>query len=185
MNKFRKLGQIEYNAQIPGTFDRSRNALFPMENTYKSLGFAPWWFFGGFREVALGAMLYHQVISPFDLLESSRDFISPRAADLTFEQRRLRRQQDDVRAALDSSRRQGSRFAGLSLANAKIFRRLGEIRRAKRAEVNRVVGSKASWQEIDREFRSTIRALHRQLQVPDEVSRHRRSSNRTAHSPGG
>ena len=65
--------------QIPGTFGRSRDVLFPMENTYRSLGFAPWWFFGGFREVALGAMFYHQVISPFSMLESSRNFMSPGA----------------------------------------------------------------------------------------------------------
>jgi len=51
--------------QIPGTFGRSRSVLFPMENTYRNIGFAPWWFFGGFREVALGAMVYHEVLSPF------------------------------------------------------------------------------------------------------------------------
>jgi hypothetical protein len=65
--------RIRRYAQIPGTFDRSQDVLFPMENTYRSLGFAPWWFFGGFREVALGAMVYHEVISPFDMLESSKD----------------------------------------------------------------------------------------------------------------
>lgn len=72
--------RVRRYAQIPGTFGRSRAVLFPMENTNRSVGFAPWWFFGGFREVALGAMLYHEVISPFDILESARDFISPEAA---------------------------------------------------------------------------------------------------------
>src|SRR4030095_9221330 len=42
--------------QIPGTFGRSRDVLFPMENTYRSLGFAPWRVFGGCREVAHGEM---------------------------------------------------------------------------------------------------------------------------------
>jgi hypothetical protein len=77
--------RVRRYAQIPGTFSRSRDVLFPMENTYKSFGFAPSWFFGGFREVALGAMFYHQVLSPFGMLESSRNFISPRAAQLTLE----------------------------------------------------------------------------------------------------
>jgi hypothetical protein len=43
--------------QIPGTFSASRDVLFPMENTYRNVAFAPYWFWGGFREVALGAML--------------------------------------------------------------------------------------------------------------------------------
>src|SRR4029453_310145 len=101
--------RVRRYAQIPGTYDRSRDVLFPMENTYRSLGFAPWWFFGGFREVALGAMLYHEVISPCGMLESSRDFISSKAAQLTLEQHRLRRQQDEVRLALASVYNRGSR----------------------------------------------------------------------------
>ena len=60
----------------------------------------PWWFFGGFRIVALGAMFYHEVISPFSVQDSSRDFMSPLAAQLTLEQSQLRQQQDDIRAAL-------------------------------------------------------------------------------------
>jgi hypothetical protein len=75
--------------QIPGTFGRSRDVLFPMENTYKSIAFAPWWFFGGFREVALVSIFYHEVVSPFGMLQSSRDFMSPTVAQLTLEQRRL------------------------------------------------------------------------------------------------
>ena len=69
--------------QIPGTFSRSRGVLFPMENTYRNIAFAPYGYFGGFREVALGAMLYHEVISRFDVLEASRAFISRRVAGLT------------------------------------------------------------------------------------------------------
>jgi hypothetical protein len=126
--------RIRRYAQIPGTFGRSRDVLFPMENTYRSLGFAPWWFFGGFREVALGAMLYHEVISPFGMLESSRDFISPKAAQLTLEQRRLRGRQDEVRLALASAHNRGSRSWKLSELNRAVFRRLGEIRSEKREE---------------------------------------------------
>lgn len=106
--------RVRRYAQIPGTFSRSRDVLLPMENTYKSLGFAPWWFFGGFREVALGAMLYHEVLSPFGMLESSRNFMSPGAARLTLEQRRLRQRQDDIRIALASPHNEGSRRTKLS-----------------------------------------------------------------------
>lgn len=150
--------RVRRYAQIPGTFGRSRDVLFPMENTYRSLGLAPWWFFGGFREVALGAMLYHEVISPFGMLESSRDFLSPKAAQLTHEQRRLSRRQDEVRLALASARNRGSRWWKLSELNTEVFRRLGEIRNEKRAEVSRVAGSKAQWQELDMEFRTMVRA---------------------------
>ncbi len=156
-------------AQIPGTFGRSRDVLFPMENTYRSLGFAPWWFFGGFREVALGAMLYHEVISPFGILESSRDFISPKAAQLTLEQHRLRRRQDEVRLALASADNRGLRWWKLSELNTEVFRRLGEIRNEKRAEVNRVAGSQAQWHELDMEFRTMVRALSERRFIPEAL----------------
>ena len=158
--------RIRRYAQIPGTFGRSRDVLFPMENTYRSLGFAPWWFFGGFREVALGAMLYHEVISPFGMLESSRDFISPKAAQLTFEHRRLTGRQDEIRLALASAYNRGSGSWKLSAQNAAVIRRLGEIRSEKRAEVNRVAGSKAEWRELDIEFRTMVRALSERRFIP-------------------
>ena len=154
-------------AQVPGTFGRSRDVLFPMENTYRSLGFAPWWFFGGFREVALGAMFYHEVISPFAMLASSRDFISPKAAQLTLEQRRLRDRQDEVRLALASADQ--ANWSSLSELNTRIFERLREIRNEKQAEVRRVEGSKAQWQEFDREFQSMIRTLNGRRFIPEKL----------------
>lgn len=172
--------RVRRYAQIPGTFGRSREVLFPMENTYRSLGFAPWWFFGGFREVALGAMVYHELISPFGMLESSRDFITPRAAALTIEQRRLRRSQDEIRLALASARNQGPRWARLSALNTRAFRRLSEIRRDKRAEVSRVAGSKEQWQELDREFQSMVRELSGRRFVPEALKR-----NLAQFEPGG
>jgi hypothetical protein len=117
--------RVRRYAQIPGTFGRSREVLFPMENTYRSLSFAPWWLFGGFREVAFGAMLYHEVISPFDMLESSRDFISPKAAELTLAQRRLSQRQDEVRLALASGHNRGSRRSKLSELHTSSRRRSG------------------------------------------------------------
>ena len=158
--------------QIPGTFSRSRDVLFPMENTYKSIGFAPWWFFGGFREVALGAMFYHEVISPFGMLQSSRDFMSPEAAELTLEQRRLRRRQDEIRQALAVAQSRNAGWSTLSESNVRVFQRLGEIEKAKRAEVNRVAGSKARWQELDRGFQAMIPPLSRRLFVPEALMRH-------------
>jgi hypothetical protein len=161
--------RVRRYAQIPGTFGRSRDVLFPMENTYRSLGFAPWWFFGGFREVALGAMFYHEVLSPFDMLDSSRDFISPKAAQLTLEQHRLRRRQDEVRLALASAHNGGSSWWKLSELNTEVFRRLGEVRNAKRAEVRRVAGSQAQWHALDMEFRTMVRALSERRFVPEAL----------------
>ena len=161
--------RVRRYAQIPGTLGRSRDVLFPMENTYRSLGFAPWWFFGGFREVALGAMFYHEVLSPFDMLDSSRDFISPKAAQLTLEQHRLRRRQDEVRLALASAHNGGSSWWKLSELNTEVFRRLGEVRNAKRAEVRRVAGSQAQWHALDMEFRTMVRALSERRFVPEAL----------------
>lgn len=158
--------------QIPGTFSRSRDVLFPMENTYKSVGFAPWWWFGGFRYFALAAMLYHEVISPFDMLESSRDFISAEARELTLEQRRLRRRQDDIRQALASAQSRGRGWSSLSELNERVVRRLAEVERAKRAEVRRVEGSTARWRELDRGFQSMIPPLSRHPFVPAALRRH-------------
>src|SRR4030095_4991522 len=161
--------RVRRYAQIPGAFGRSRDVLFPIENTYGSSGFAPWWFFGGFREVALGAMLYHEVISPFGMLESSRDFISPKAAQLTLEQHRLRRQQDEVRLALASAYNRGSRWWKLSELNTEVFRRLSAIRNEKHAEVSRVAGSRAQWHDLDMEFRTMVRALSERRFIPEEL----------------
>ena len=158
--------------QIPGTFSRSRDVLFPMENAYKSIGFAPWWWFAGFRYVALGAMLYHEVISPFDMLQSSRDFISTEARELTLEQHRLRRRQDDIRQALAVAQSRGSEWSSLSELNGRVAQRLAEIRNAKRAEVRRIEGSKARWQELDRGFQSMMPTLSRRLFVPEALMRH-------------
>ncbi len=164
--------RIRRYPQLPGTFGRSRGVLFPMENTYQSIAFAPWWFFGGFREVALGAMLYHEVISPFDILQASRDFMSPAAAQLTLEQVRLRRRQDEIRRALVVAESRGANWPGLAEANARVFQRLAEIETAKRADVTQVEGSKARWQELDRGFRSTARALSPRLSVPGPLTRY-------------
>lgn len=152
--------------QIPGTFPRSRDVLFPMENTYRSLAFAPWWFFGGFREVALGSMLYHRVISPFGMLQSARDFITPRAAQLTIEQHRLRRQQDEVRQALAAAERRGAGWPALAELNARVFRRLAEIEAAKRVEFTRVEGARGAWQELRHGFRVLVQTLAQQPYVP-------------------
>jgi len=157
--------------QIPGTFSRSREVLFPMENTYRNLSFAPWWFFGGYREVALVSMFYHQVMSPFGMLESSRNFDSPRAAELTLEQHRLRRRQDEIRVALVSARHRDARWSELSELDARVFQRLTEIRREQRAEVNRVAGSTVQWRELEREFQSMIRSLPQRLVIPEELKR--------------
>ncbi len=172
--------RVRRYAQIPGTFSRSRDVLFPMENTYKSIGFAPWWFFGGFREVALGAMFYHQVLSPFSMLQSSRDFVSAKAARLTLEQRRLRQRQDEIRHALAVALNHGTAWPRLSALNARVFQRLGEVEQEKRAEVNGVAGSKARWRELDRGFQRMIPPLGRQLFVPRALMRHL-----TQFEPGG
>ena len=156
--------------QIPGTFGRSRGVLFPMENTYRNVAFAPYWYFGGFREVALGAMLYHEVLSRFDLLQASRDFISPGAATLTVEQHRLRQRQDSIRVALASGRH-GADWPRLSALNASVSRRLSDIRREKDAEVRRLDGTKAQWRALQREFQSMIRGLGERLDVRRELER--------------
>ena len=175
--------RVRRYVQIPGTFSTSRDVLFPMENTYRNIAFAPYWYWGGFREVALGAMFYHEVISPFDLLESSRNFMSARAADLTLEQHRLRRRQDVIRFALRSTRHNAVEWPRLSALHATVFRRLEQIRREKQAEVARREGSRAQWRALDREFRAMVRglsgrlALREELQQPlEEIASNKRSS---------
>jgi hypothetical protein len=89
-------------------------------------------------------MFYHEVISPFDVRESSRDSMSARAADLTLEQHRLRQRQDAIRRALTPTQHNAGGRPRLSALNATVFRRLGQIRRAKQAEVAGFEGSRAS-----------------------------------------
>jgi hypothetical protein len=155
--------------QLPGTFSKSRDVLFPMENTYRNIAFAPYWFWGGFREVALVAMFYHEVLSPFDVLESSRDFMSARAADLTLEQHRLRRHQDAIRLALRSTQHDARESARLSVLNESLFRRLEQIKREKQAEVDRLEGTRVQWRALSREFRSIVRGLSGRLALREEL----------------
>lgn len=143
--------------------------LFPMQNAYRSLAFAPWWFFGGFREVALGAIVYHEVLSRFGMLGSSRDFISHKAAQLTLEQDLLRRRQDEVRLLLTSESDYGSKSRKLWELNASIVRRLGGIRSEKQAEVSRIEGSKATWQDLDTEFQSMVGVLKHRRFIPEAL----------------
>ena len=155
--------------QIPGTFPRSRDVLFPMENTYRSIAFAPWWFFGGFREVALGSMLYHEVISPFDVVESYNNFMSPTTAQLAIEQHQLRQRQDEIRPALTAAQSHDGDWPRLAALNERVSRRLGDIRTQQRVEVSQVVGSKAEWQELEHKFQSIVGSLGQQMCVPGEL----------------
>jgi len=140
-----------------------------MENTYRNIAFAPYLFWGGFRVVALGAMFYHEVISPFDVLESSRDFMSARAAGLTLEQPRLSLRQDAIRLALTTTQHNAGEWRRLSALNATVFRRLGQIRREKQAEVARLEGSRAQWRALDQEFRTMVRRLSGRLALREEL----------------
>ena len=155
--------------QVPGTIGRSREILFPMENMYKSLGFAPYWFFGGFREVAFGAMFYHEVIAPFSLIDAAMAFASPVAARLSWEQRRLRDRQDAVQGALNAAVNRGRGWSGLASANARLAERLAEIRDAQRAELHLVAGSDEQWRARAAEFRSLVAQVARLHVVPDNV----------------
>jgi hypothetical protein len=145
---------IQRYAQLPGTFPRSREVLFPLENLYKSRGYWPYWFFEGFREVAAGAMVYHEVLARFSLLDASRDFISPRASALTRAQNQLRNVQDvyrDAMARVSSDDASRVRAAALTAAAGEGLR---AIRRAKAAETASIEGSDGQWRELDREFRA-------------------------------
>lgn len=157
--------------QLPGAFARSRPVLFPMENTYRNPFLAPWLLFGGFREVALVSLFYHQVVSPFELREAFEDYLSPDAARLTMEQDRLRSEQDALRRAASSVRTRDSSREVLTRVEARVFDRLEAIRHEKRAEVDRVVGSRARWRAHEQEFRSIVRGLGPRLSVPAELER--------------
>jgi hypothetical protein len=75
--------EIELHAdrypQLPGTAPRSREALFPMENVYRNLSFAPYWFFGGFREFAVGAFLYHKLFERFSIANAYDSYATSRS----------------------------------------------------------------------------------------------------------
>jgi hypothetical protein len=115
-------------------------------------------------------MFYHEVISRFDVLEASRDFISPSVAELTVEQHRLRQRQDAIRVAL-ASVQHGAEWPRLSALNASVSRRLSDIRREKHAEVSRLAGTKAQWRSLEREFQSMIPGLSARLAVRRELQR--------------
>jgi hypothetical protein len=160
---------IQRYSQLPGSFPQSRDVLFPLENMYKSLGYAPYWYFEGWREVALGAMVYHQLLAPFSMLTASRDFISPAAAELSREQVRLRRQQDLNRTEMESIRLDDSLRARTAAIGAATAERLAAIKKAKEDEVALVEGSASQWRELELEFRTVLRTIPWQRLVPPEL----------------
>jgi len=105
------------------------------------------------------------------MLESSRDFMSPRAAQLTLEQSQLRRRQDDIRSALAVAVSRDSGWSNLSKMNASVFRRLSEIRNETRAEATRIEGSKARWRELGQGFQVSVRPLGQRSDVPDVLKK--------------
>jgi len=154
--------RVERYPQVPGTIGRSAEVLFPMENMYRNFGFAPYWYFGGFREVALGAMFYHQVLSPFRLAGAFEDFLSAQAGRLTAEQIRLRSLQDEVRRVLQAAAGSGDRRRlDLERLNGAVVRGLRAVKADKQAEVDRVLGSDAQWQAFDREFQLAVGLVDR------------------------
>jgi len=74
---------VERYVQTAGAGPRSREVLFPMENVYRNVSFAPYWFFGGFREFAIGAFVYHRLFARFSVPAAFRRFSSAGAAELT------------------------------------------------------------------------------------------------------
>ena len=162
--------RVERYPQVPGTIGRSAEVLFPMENMYRNIGFAPYWYFGGFREVALGAMFYHQVLSPFRLAGAFEDFLSAQAGHLTMEQVRLRTLQDEVRLLLQvESGSGGRRRLDLEVLNGTVVRELRAVKAAKQAEVDRVLGSDAQWEAFDGEFQLAVGRVDRDAGLSAEL----------------
>jgi len=156
--------------QLPGPFPPSSSALFPLENMYKSIALLPWWYYEGFRVVGAGAIFYHQVISPFDIRQAVRAFGSPRATRLTLEQRRLRRQQDEVRRAFSRAVANSEPWSRLATLDAAVDRRLARIGRELQHEVARVDGTPAAWHERRLEFTNLMRAAAQTGGLPARVS---------------
>jgi hypothetical protein len=87
--------------------------------------------------------------------------MSARAADLTLEQHRLSQRQDAIRLALTTTRHDAGEWPRLSPLNATVFRRSGQIRREKQAEVARLEGSRAQWRVLRRSKRALAQTAAR------------------------
>jgi len=84
--------RVERYVQTPGAGPRSRETLFPLENLYRNPTFAPYWFFEGFREVALGALVYHQVVARFSVERAFDRWSTPHRAGTKTEWRAYERE---------------------------------------------------------------------------------------------
>lgn len=154
--------------QLPGTARRSGGVLFPMENMYRNLTFLPYWYFGGFRAVAIGAWVYHHTFARFSVRDAFQDFLSPHARDLTTEQRRLQRTLADMRndAAISSGPEGAQARFDRERARETIAHRLSAIAAEKRDEIDRVLGTAAQWREFQRELVSTARGVENDPALP-------------------
>ena len=84
--------RVDRYVQTPGAGPRSREMLFPLENLYRNPTFAPYWFFEGFREVALGALVYHQVVARFSVERAFNRWSPPHRAGTKTEWRAYERE---------------------------------------------------------------------------------------------
>src|SRR5262249_18020920 len=75
--------RVEHYPQTPGASPRRAKAVFPLENVHRNPSFAPYWDFEGFREFALGAMIYHQIVSRFSVERAFRTFSASGSAPAT------------------------------------------------------------------------------------------------------
>jgi hypothetical protein len=167
----------ERYVQLPGLSPRSREVLFPMENAYRNLSFAPYWVFGGFREFALGAFVYHQVISRFSVRGAFEQFLSPEASGLTL----ARYQMKESGGQRETPSEPGIWGGGASSVVVRPSTVSGsqDLESEWRAQVSHVLGSKAQWTNLEREFRAITSKAARQAMWPDDVRMWLRKSKST------
>jgi hypothetical protein len=151
-------------SQIPGTFGRSTENLFPLENAYKNKVYAiPTLLFA--PNFMLAAAFYHTFVAPFSIPSEYKNYFNEAVARLTFEQEKLYNEQDELMGKMENARLSGrtGEFFKLHRRHSVVFDRLEEIHDLKAAERDFFFGTKSEWADYGRRFQELARVISNNL----------------------
>jgi hypothetical protein len=161
---------IDKIEQLPGTYNRSSDNLYPLENAFRNKYYAvPTAIF--VPELFVGSVLFHTIINPFSIPREYKNYATPELARLSLRQAALRDEQDKLMAQINSlrSRGGGRELMEVNVRAGKVYEELQSLKKMKDQEWSRAFGSDATWKEFKTRYQALAGRISSQLIVPAEV----------------
>ncbi len=177
--------EVELNiskvTEIPGTFPRSVDVIYPLENTYMSvwtpaiLGFQSHTWnllqlstMHGLLWVTMGSLVFHQVINRFDIPHAYLEYVSPQTVEAARKLREKRQEQDEARIAFNTAYHGEDK---LRYANklSKIVDELSVLSKDPQLKREEILGTDTQWNSYEVKFDKVWRAVKNRRDLPQEV----------------